>query len=1155
VRIQEPFVTGELLDDLMEQSIVEDRFREIEPPANLLRIQAVLAHPGLVSSLQSAQQMTFQNVLLRLQAAEGADAHAPSTLRQLRQLLVYELFHHETALARVEDAAAHLPPNPMADVISEVLTSEKCDTLLAYWVGLHLEAMHRPGEAMRAFNRSLLNSQASFLPAQYIARAALKAANLALQLDQTLLAEKTLREIVLKLQPSSPQAHAMLEKIAGKTGSAPSPKPNPPAPVAAPARHDSTAPAQPAKTPLVSAIVSTYKSEKFMRGCLEDLEAQTIAGELEIIVIDSCSPQNERAIVEEFQKNFPNIVYIRSGERETLSGAWNRAIKAARGKYITTANTDDRHRRDALETLSRTLDGNPDITLAYADCLITQIENETFESTKATRKFQWLDFSAQDLLLKGCFCGPQPMWRREVHDEHGYFDAEFVSAGDYEFWLKIARTRKFLHVKELLGLYLESPASVEHSNPELGAWETREAQRRYGPEILPGYGIDNMPPRPPSTHVQSAPPQRVTSIVIPPCGLAGNLTPARDLLDKKQHRAAWEAAIAAINVRPFHPEAHLLLAKIALAAGAGDASRQCAQRARQLAPEWSPARKFLKGNLRGQMKPKWLTAPPATPPAPRLSVCLIVKNEEQFLGQCLQSVRGIARQIVVLDTGSTDRTVAIAKEHGAEVFHFAWSDDFSAARNEALKYATGDWVLCLDADEELLPEHQRTILEEMGSPGVMGYRLPIINEGQEQEGCSYVPRLFRNAPGLFFVGRVHEQVFSSLVVRAKEWGLENRLGRAALLHHGYRKEVADSRGKAARNLRLLQLAIKELPGEPNLVMNLGLELVRSGQLEAGLEQYREALRLMSALPSGQVVPELRETLLTQLTTHLLRAGRFGEIVELWRQPFPQSSALTASQHFMLGLAQMELKQPAAAAEQMRQCLAKRRQPALSPINKEILKAGPHHCLALSLAALGQQAEAEQAFRDALGEDAKLRPVRFDFAKFQFQQGRPLEALKLANELVAESCQDVQTWLLGGQIALSQPDFLEFAQDWTGEAMKHFPEDSAILLQRAEALTLNQQAALALPLWTKAHSPDSARHLAALTLCELLAGECRRRFAPPTEPMVSQEFLKWYRRLIKFKARSVVNNINEKLDDLQAVLPGVVKVLGAAMKQAEATMAV
>jgi len=910
-----------------------------------------------------------------------------------------------------------------------------------------------------------------------------------------------------------------------------------------------------AEAPLVSAIVSTYKSERFLRGCLEDLLAQTIAGQLEIVVVDSCSPQNERAIVEEFQKRCPNIVYIRSDKRETVCGAWNRAIKAARGKYITNANTDDRHRCDALEILARTLDEHPDITLAYADCLITEVENETFENTTATRKFQWLDFSARDLLLKGCFCGPQPMWRREVHDEHGYFDAEFVSAGDYEFWLKIARTRKFLHVREVLGLYLESPASVEHSNAEHGAWEVREAQRRYGPEIVPGFGIDSMPPRPPSAFVRTAPPRRTTTIVIPPCGLAGNLTEARDLLNKKQHRAAWESAIAAINVRPFHPEAHLLLAKIALAAGAGDAARQCAQRARQLAPDWRPVRKFLKGDLCGQTKPKWLTAPPVPPPASRLSVCLIVKNEEQFLGQCLQSVRGIAHQIVVLDTGSTDQTVEIAKRFNAEVHFFAWSDDFSAARNEALKHATGDWVLILDADEELLAEHQRTIQEEMQSAGVMGYRLPIIDQGLEQEGCSYVPRLFRNAPGLFFVGRVHEQIFSSLEVRAKEWGLENRLGHAALLHHGYRKEVVDSRGKAARNLRLLQLAVEELPGEPNLVMNLGLELIRSGQLEAGLEQYREALRLMSVLPSGQVVPELRETLLTQLTSHLLGARRFSEIVELWRQPFPQSSGLTASQHFMLGLAHMELKQPAAAAEQMRQCLAKRGQPALSPINKEILRAGPHHCLALCLAELEQKAGAEQAFRDALGQEAKSHPVRFDFAKFQFQHGRPIEALKLMNELVAESCRDVQAWLLGGQIALSQPEFLEFAQDWTGEAIKHFPNDSAILLQRAEALTLNQQAALALPLWTRAHFPNSARHLAALTLCEVLEGECRRHFTPHTEKLVSQEFLKWYRHLIKCKAHSLVNQVNEKLDDLRAILPAAAGVLSAAMKQAGAAMAV
>src|ERR1700683_2153470 len=99
----------------------------------------------------------------------------------------------------------------------------------------------------------------------------------------------------------------------------------------------------------------------------------------------------------------------------------------------------------------------------------------------------------------------------------------------------------------------------------------------------------------------------------------------------------------------------------------------------------------------------------------------------------------------------------------------------------------------------------------------------MIDIGHEKEGCSYVPRLFRNAPGLFFVGRVHEQIFSSLEVRAREWGLKNVLGRSALLHHGYRPEVVAGRNKIERNLRLLRQAIEELPGEPNLLMNFGME--------------------------------------------------------------------------------------------------------------------------------------------------------------------------------------------------------------------------------------------------------------------------------------------------------------------------------------------
>jgi len=643
-------------------------------------------------------------------------------------------------------------------------------------------------------------------------------------------------------------------------------------------------------------------------------------------------------------------------------------------------------------------------------------------------------------------------------------------------------------------------------------------------------------------------------IKLPPCAVAGHLGEARDLLKKKKLRAAWESASAAIQTRPFHPEAYLFLAEVAQAAGDPASARHCVQHAAGLAPGLKPGKHLFKANGGGKNKPGWLILPTTLSEkshrAPRLSVCLIVKNEEQFLEQCLQSVRDLAWQIVVVDTGSTDRTVEIAKKFKVEVHAFAWNDDFSGARNEALKYATGDWVLSLDADEELLPEHRQTILKEMGSAKVMAYRLPIIEKGKEREGCSYVPRLFRNAPGIFFLGRVHEQVFSSVLVRCQQWGLENVLGRTALLHHGYAPELVSGRNKIERNLRLLKLAVEELPNEPSLLMSLGLETVRSGQLEAGLNHYREALDLMSKQPAEQVVPELCETLLTQFTSYLLRARNFNEIVQVWEKPFCKSGGMTASQHYILSLAHLELKQPTAVVEHIRHCLNKRNEPALSPVYEEILKGEPHHCLAIALVALGQEAEAEQAFREALSQDVRSRPIRFDFARFLFSRRRPVEALKLLNELVSENGHDVQAWRLGGQIALCQPEFLEFARNWTGEAVKHSPEDSAILLQRAEALTLNQQPELALPLWTRAHSPDSARHLAALTLCEVLAGECRRDFKPATEKLVSQEFLKWYRQLIKFKAHSLVYQVNEKLDEFRAILPGAAGVLDAAMKQAE-----
>jgi glycosyltransferase involved in cell wall biosynthesis len=1146
-RIHEPFVTGELVEDAFEQQIVADRYAEIAPRENLSKIQAALAHPGLNSSLQTVTPTTFQTELLRLQAAEGADSRAVSALRRLRQLLIYELFLNELNLSRCEQAVARLPFKLVAEVQKKLFASEKCDSLLAYWVGLHQEYSKRPLEALRAFNQALLNIPTGY-PSHFTIRVAVKVAELCIQQGKAPVAVKLLQDVVLKMKPSHPRAHELLAKV--NRPSASQTKPAPAAATPATAKAANPPPAPPAGPPLVSAIVSTYKSEKFLRGCLEDLERQTIADKLEIIVVDSNSPQNERAIVEEFQKRHSNIVYIRTKERETLYGAWNRAIRAARGKYVTTANTDDRHRADALEILARNLDQNPDVTLVYGDCLITTVENETMETTQATRRFQWMEFSAQDLLTKGCFCGPQPMWRREAHAEHGYFDASMVSAGDYEFWLRLAQNRVFLHVPVALGLYLESPTSVEHANREAGVRETKIAQDRYRDSILHG----KPPFRPrlaePEAAVETGSPPASKSaatapLVLPAVARIGRLDEARELLGCKNFEAAWKSALVAISQRPFHPEALLLLAEIALAAGDGKAAKHCALQARDLAPNWKPAKQFLNKQIKGNAKLEWLNPSSILhpPSSPRLSVCLIVRNEEKFLPQCLASVKDIAGQIVIVDTGSTDRTVEIAQEHGAEVHSFAWCDDFSAARNAALEHATGDWVLMLDADEELPAGQHAQLRADMKRADVIACRLPLVNRGEEEQGRHPVPRLFRNAPGVYYYSRIHEQVFPSLVQLGKGWGLKTAIGTAELLHHGYAKEIIRDRNKIERNLKLLRQAVQEFPQDANLRMNLGLELVHSDDLPAALAHYREAFRLMSAQPPGEVTPELREVLLTQFTSHLYKAREHGEIVQTLASPLAKQGGLTASLHFVLGLALFELRRFHEAAGEMRQCLAQRKQPALAPINTDILTAVPHHCLALSLMKAGEVAEAEKAFQAGLAENNPAE-VKLDYAKFLAGQNRPVEALQQLNELVAADSRNAAVWRLGGEIALGRPEFLEFARDWTGEAIRQLPEDGVIVAQRAEALLLSQQTTEALPLWSRAiNGQRPPRALAAQIICATAASQPMEKLRDaPEEAAVSRAFVDWYRRLVTSGARETIVHLNSRVELLRPILPSAAGVL-------------
>ncbi|MFQ5620945.1 MAG: glycosyltransferase [Candidatus Nanoarchaeia archaeon] len=225
----------------------------------------------------------------------------------------------------------------------------------------------------------------------------------------------------------------------------------------------------------------------------------------------------------------------------------------------------------------------------------------------------------------------------------------------------------------------------------------------------------------------------------------------------------------------------------------------------------------------------------------KLSLCLIVKNEEGDLPRCLTAAAGVVDEIIVVDTGSNDKTKAIAKEFGAKVFDFEWRDDFSAARNESLKHATGDWILVLDADEAIFKGDLRKLKEFLPKAEAEGFILETRNYTNETnlsdwrssrvvdgfEG--YIPsfkiRLFRNK-GYVFENKVHESVEES--IRKKEGKLQH-IEDVVVHHYGY------SSGKS-KYIEMLENTEGKSIGQ---LYDLGATYLSAGDFPSALKTFLE----------------------------------------------------------------------------------------------------------------------------------------------------------------------------------------------------------------------------------------------------------------------------------------------------------------------------
>jgi GT2 family glycosyltransferase/tetratricopeptide (TPR) repeat protein len=253
-----------------------------------------------------------------------------------------------------------------------------------------------------------------------------------------------------------------------------------------------------------------------------------------------------------------------------------------------------------------------------------------------------------------------------------------------------------------------------------------------------------------------------------------------------------------------------------------------------------------------------------------LSVCLIVKDEEAMLGACLESVAGVADEVVVYDTGSTDRTVEIARSMGARVIEGYWDDSFSRARNAALSLACGTWVLSLDADERLLGNFE-VLRAQIGDARseIEAYLVAIENlhgAGNARSVHTAI-RLFRRT-NCTWRHRLHEQVVAK--EDASRRLSVGYLSGARIIHHGYAAEIFDGRNKGERNLSLAEAALDDADLDPAYaLMNYGRALESVGRSDDAVDALRTAVSMQSD-------PTTKRLAMKNLVFILGRLGRFDE---------------------------------------------------------------------------------------------------------------------------------------------------------------------------------------------------------------------------------------------------------------------------------------
>jgi GT2 family glycosyltransferase/tetratricopeptide (TPR) repeat protein len=426
----------------------------------------------------------------------------------------------------------------------------------------------------------------------------------------------------------------------------------------------------------------------------------------------------------------------------------------------------------------------------------------------------------------------------------------------------------------------------------------------------------------------------------------------------------------------------------------------------------------------------------------RLSLCMIVRDSARTLRPCLESIKPWVDEIVVVDTGSTDETPRIVEELGGRLFHFPWCDDFSAARNESLRHARGEWIFWMDSDDTIPTACGRGLRDLVGrevEPGLLGYIMQVHCPGGDEEGdggsnvtvVDHV-KLFRNRLDLRFDGRIHEQILPAI----RSAGGQVAWTDLYVVHSGSDPSPEAQERKRRRDLHILHLELRERPAHPFTLFNLGMTYSDGGNFDEAEEFLKRSLR--ASAPEDSHVRKVY-ALLVHAQMHL---GRREEALATCRRGRELYQA-DAELRFREGALLHDLGRWDEAVRAYLDVLANHEERHFSSIDRGLTGFKARQNLAVVYTDLGDLERAEEQWRQVTREAPRYRTGWRGLGDMLLRRGRLEEAEALAKQCQTDPALRVEGRLLESRLALARGNVVA-AQEAIEQAVAASPLDHLVL---------------------------------------------------------------------------------------------------------------